>query len=67
MDKYVKKPSPPEGEGRVRGNALADVSDTPHPGLPPQGGKEKQEIGGRGGLDPTRYNDYEINGKCVDF
>lgn len=29
---------------------------------------EKQpEIGGREGLDPTRYGDWEVNGKCVDF
>ena len=30
--------------------------------------KEKvKEIGGRDGLDPTRYNDWEKDGKCVDF
>ncbi len=26
-----------------------------------------REVGGRGGLDPTRYGDWEINGRCVDF
>ena len=26
-----------------------------------------KEIGGRGGLDPTRYGDWEKNGRCVDF
>ena len=26
-----------------------------------------KEIDGRGGLDPTRYGDWEIGGKCVDF
>lgn len=25
------------------------------------------EIGGRGGLDPARFGDWEIAGKCVDF
>ena len=25
------------------------------------------EIGGREGPDPTRYGDWEINGRCVDF
>ena len=29
-------------------------------------GKSK-EIGGREGLDPTRYGDWEKNGRCVDF
>jgi hypothetical protein len=26
-----------------------------------------QERGGRGGLDPTRYGDWEKNGRCIDF
>jgi len=26
-----------------------------------------KEFGGRGGVEPTRFGDYEINGKCVDF
>ncbi len=25
------------------------------------------EIGGRGGLEPTRYGDWEKNGRCIDF
>lgn len=33
----------------------------PKPETPPK------EIGGRGGLDPVRYGDWEIGGKCVDF
>ena len=31
-------------------------------------GKERpQEIGGYKGPDPTRYGDWERNGRCVDF
>nr|WP_245417976.1 DUF1674 domain-containing protein [Cohaesibacter celericrescens] len=26
-----------------------------------------KELGGRGGLDPSRYNDYEIDGRAIDF
>lgn len=26
-----------------------------------------KEIGGRGGLDPTRYGDWEKAGRCIDF
>jgi hypothetical protein len=26
-----------------------------------------REIGGRGGLDPTRYGDWERAGRCIDF
>ncbi|WP_407351119.1 DUF1674 domain-containing protein [Luteimonas sp. R10] len=25
------------------------------------------EIGGREGLEPTRYGDWEKNGRCIDF
>ncbi|MGA2776580.1 MAG: DUF1674 domain-containing protein [Steroidobacteraceae bacterium] len=25
------------------------------------------EVGGRGGLDPTRYGDWELKGRCIDF
>ncbi len=27
----------------------------------------KKEIGGRAGPDPTRYGDWEKNGRCIDF
>ena len=30
------------------------------------GGKSK-EVGGRDGLDPTRFGDWEKNGRCIDF
>jgi hypothetical protein len=26
-----------------------------------------KEIGGRNGPDPTRFGDWEKNGRCVDF
>ena len=26
-----------------------------------------EEVGGRGGLDPVRYGDWEKNGRCIDF
>ena len=29
--------------------------------------KPAKEIGGRGGLDPTRYGDWEKGGLAVDF
>lgn len=37
------------------------VKPAPLPQTPPK------EIGGRDGLDPVRYGDWEIGGKCVDF
>ncbi|CTP84460.1 DUF1674 domain-containing protein [Xanthomonas cerealis pv. cerealis] len=35
--------------------------NTPHATPAPR------EIGGRGGLEPTRYGDWEKNGRCIDF
>tara|TARA_B100001029_G_C15020501_1_gene430224 strand:- start:534 stop:674 length:141 start_codon:yes stop_codon:yes gene_type:complete len=29
--------------------------------------KKIKEIGGRKGPDPTRYGDWEKNGRCIDF
>jgi hypothetical protein len=26
-----------------------------------------REVGGRPGPDPTRYGDWEKNGRCIDF
>ena len=31
---------------------------------PPEAPKE---VGGRDGPDPTRYGDWEKNGRCIDF
>jgi len=27
----------------------------------------QKEIGGRDGPEPTRYGDWEKNGRCIDF
>jgi hypothetical protein len=39
---------------------VAEPSARPAPPVAP-------ENGGRGGLDPTRYGDWEKNGRCIDF
>ena len=41
----------------------ADPESAPKP-APAQ---KVPEIGGRKGLDPTRYGDWEKDGRCVDF
>ena len=30
-------------------------------------GETVAEVGGRGGADPARYGDWEINGRAIDF
>ncbi|MFZ7096240.1 DUF1674 domain-containing protein [Luteimonas dalianensis] len=37
------------------------------PGSPEQEPPRQKEIGGREGPDPTRYGDWEKNGRCIDF
>ena len=40
--------------------------DARAPRRPPS--RAPREIGGRtSGLDPTRYGDWEKNGRCIDF
>lgn len=49
--------------------AVPDDMTPPEPGA---AGKAAQpvtgrEVGGRAGPDPTRFGDWEKNGRCIDF
>lgn len=50
--------------------AQGDAS-TPDPHAPTAAAKQEvvaaKEIGGRDGPEPTRYGDWEKNGRCIDF
>jgi hypothetical protein len=51
------------------GNSQAS-SDQPATDQPPVPQSEQaipREIGGRAGLEPTRYGDWEKAGRCIDF
>lgn len=37
------------------------------PDAKPSADERPKEYGGRDGLDPTRYGDWEKNGRCIDF
>lgn len=37
------------------------------PEIEHKGDKKKKEIGGRDGPDPTRFGDWEKDGRCIDF
>jgi hypothetical protein len=43
-------------------NAASLVTPAPHPNSGPP-----REIGGREGLEPTRFGDGELRGRCIDF
>lgn len=51
-----------ESTPRVHDEANADTESVPAPAPVPA-----REIGGRDGPDPTRYGDWEKNGRCIDF
>ncbi len=40
---------------------------TPKPAPAAEHEIAKREIGGPKGPEPTRYGDWEINGRCTDF
>lgn len=40
---------------------------TPTHASVPEPRTDAKEIGGRDGPDPTRYGDWEKNGRCIDF
>ena len=54
-----RSPQAPQGDNPV-GNTDPAAQHVVAAQLP-------EEIGGRGGLDPTRYGDWEKNGRCIDF
>jgi hypothetical protein len=39
----------------------------PLPNAQPPNRPPPQEIGGPKGPEPTRYGDWEVNGRCTDF
>lgn len=43
--------------------AAGQQNDTPAPDKT----NPASEVGGREGPDPTRYGDWEKNGRCIDF
>jgi hypothetical protein len=48
-------------------DAAAEKTDDGPPQADSTPPERPPEIGGRGGLDPTRYGDWEKGGRCIDF
>jgi len=53
------------GSGQSPGEAEKPVAETGPANA--TGSSRMGETGGREGLDPTRYGDWEKNGRCIDF
>jgi hypothetical protein len=48
-------------------SAVPESSSEPAPSAPQVTPKRPEEIGGPTGPEPTRYGDWERNGRCIDF
>jgi hypothetical protein len=64
-------PASQQGQAQRRNGAgeRDDASDR-HSNSAPAPGEQSErpkEYGGRKGPDPTRYGDWEKNGRCIDF
>jgi hypothetical protein len=59
----MSNPVPTTSPNQVTTDSAAD-SILP---VPATGPVPPVEIGGRDGPDPTRYGDWEKNGRCIDF
>jgi hypothetical protein len=65
MIKYMKKPDSTAPDDVQ--SAAAPVADAPADATPQTPTKRPREIGGPSGLEPTRYGDWERNGRVSDF
>lgn len=62
-----KPPVPPRPEaGTPAQRALAEA-EARRRKIDAEAAKRPAETGGRGGLDPARYGDWEIKGRTSDF
>jgi len=50
-----------------KGKQKAESPALPDAETPAEKPSAPEEIGGRKGPDPTRYGDWERNGRCSDF
>ncbi|MGA2188549.1 MAG: DUF1674 domain-containing protein [Steroidobacteraceae bacterium] len=54
----------PAGDAQTAGELRSNDGNAPAGGGRPAA---PREIGGRQGPDPTRYGDWELRGRCIDF
>lgn len=54
-------------DGKQTHDAQQDPAPAPSDTAKPATGPKAAEVGGPKGLEPTRYGDWERDGRCVDF
>ncbi len=74
-DNHEKMPSSPPVETAPKTRvlspaaerALAEAAERRKRAADKSAAERPTEIGGRGGEDPSRFGDWEINGRAIDF
>jgi hypothetical protein len=57
----------PHPEDQVRIEPLTVPRPGEHPVAEPAPLPKAREVGGREGPEPTRFGDWELRGRCIDF
>ena len=60
LSRRTEEPAPVAGSSKQEKAGAVDTGKQ-------AGTSAEVEIGGRKGLEPTRYGDWEKNGRCTDF
>ena len=66
MQRLKDNGSGPSEPGRPADRGASKPDETAGQGAPSDRDRPR-EVGGRGGLDPVRYGDWERAGRCIDF
>jgi hypothetical protein len=61
------KPNETNGQSRPEAPSPAGTQENASEGAAATKPKRPREIGGPKGPEPTRYGDWEFNGRCTDF
>jgi hypothetical protein len=56
----MPQPAAPQSEPPTETETETETAPPPPPSAP-------REVGGPPGPEPTRYGDWERNGRCIDF
>jgi hypothetical protein len=67
MSMPAGKSSPPDAPVSTAGDAVAPQRGTSPAASPAGTVARPRELGGRDGPEPTRFGDWEKNGRCIDF
>ncbi len=64
---YVRLMRKPMREAAADRKPVPERQDGDHPAGTAATKQKPGEIGGRTGPEPTRYGDWEVDGRCTDF